>query len=209
MTFSDSLRTILRQDPDVILVGEIRDKDSAEMAVHCALTGHKLFSTLHTEDSVGAVVRLVQMGVEPFLVASTLTAVLAQRLVRRICVHCRVEHSPSPGEIRALSLNADDLSSASFSRGAGCPTCHYTGYKGRVGVYELLMMSDGLRDAVLQHRPVHEIRRIVQDTPGFFTLQEDGVAKALRGHTSLAEVMANCPRLPTTRRLRQLREMYP
>jgi type IV pilus assembly protein PilB len=209
MTFADSLRTILRQDPDVILVGEVRDRESAEMAVHCTLTGHKLLTTLHTEDSVGAVIRLVQMGLEPFLVASTLTAVVAQRLVRKICANCRVDHTPTPTEIRALSLNQDELVGVSFSRGAGCPTCHYTGYKGRVGVYELLLSSDVLRDAVLQQRPVHEVRRIVQETPGFFALQEDGIAKALRGYTSLSEVMANCPRIPTSRRLRQLREIYP
>jgi type IV pilus assembly protein PilB len=209
MSFVDSLRTILRQDPDVILVGEIRDKESAEMAVHCALTGHKLLSTLHTEDSVSAVVRLVQMGIEPFLVASTLAAVVAQRLVRRLCPQCRTTHAPSMSEIRALSLGQEDMSAFAFSRGKGCPTCHYTGYRGRVGVYELLLMSDQLRDAILQQRPVHEIRRLAQDAPGFYSLQEDGIAKALGGHTSLAEIIANCPRVLTTKRLRQLQEIYP
>jgi type IV pilus assembly protein PilB len=209
MSFVDSLRTILRQDPDVILVGEIRDRESAEMAVHCALTGHKLLSTLHTEDSVSAVVRLVQMGIEPFLVASTLSAVVAQRLVRRLCAQCRTPHTPTVSEIRALSLGQEDVSAFSFSRGKGCPNCHYTGYRGRVGVYELLLMTDALRDAVLQHRPVHEIRRIAHESPGFSSLQEDGIAKVLGGLTSLAEVIANCPRVLTTRRLRQLQEYYP
>lgn len=209
MTFVDSLRTILRQDPDIILLGEIRDRESAEMAVHCALTGHKLLSTLHTEDSVSAIVRLVQMHVEPFLVASTLAAVVAQRLVRRLCSHCRVEHAATPTEARALSLGLDDVAAFRFSTGKGCPACHYTGYKGRVGVYELLLMTDALRDAVLQQRPVHEIRRIAQDSPGFFSLQEDGIAKALGGRTSLAEVITNCPRVVTTKRLRQLQEIYP
>ena len=209
MSFVDSLRTILRQDPDVILVGEIRDNESAKMAVHCALTGHKLLSTLHTEDSVSAVVRLVQMGIEPFLVASTLCAVLAQRLVRRLCPQCRTPHTPAVSEIRALSLAQEDLSSFGFSRSKGCPNCHYTGFRGRVGVYELLLMTDGLRDAILQQRPVHEIRRIAHETPGFCSLQEDGIAKVLGGHTSLAEVIANCPRVLTSKRLRQLQEMYP
>jgi type IV pilus assembly protein PilB len=209
MTFADSLRTILRQDPDVILLGEIRDRESAEMAVHCALTGHKLLSTLHTEDSVSAVVRLVQMGIEPFLVASTLSAVLAQRLVRRLCASCRETHTPTVAEVRALSIGQEDLSHFTFSKGAGCPSCHYTGYKGRAGVYELLVITDALREAVLAQRPVHEIRRLALESPGFVSMQEDGLAKALGGHTSLSEVVANCPRVPTTKRLRHLQEIYP
>ena len=172
-------------------------------------TGHKLLSTLHTEDSVSAIVRLVQMDVEPFLVASTLSAVVAQRLVRKLCPHCRTEHAATPSEARALSLAQDDVAAFRFSKGKGCPTCHYTGYKGRVGVYEMLLMSDALRDAVLQQRPVHEIRRIAQDSPGFYSLQEDGIAKALGGQTSLSEIITNCPRVITTKRLRQLQEIYP
>jgi type II secretory ATPase GspE/PulE/Tfp pilus assembly ATPase PilB-like protein len=174
MSFVDPLRTILRQDPDVILVGEIRDKDSAERAVRCALTGHKLLSTLHSADSVSAVVGLVQMGIGPFLVASTLSAVVAQRLVRRLCTQCRTPHAPTMSEIRALSLGQEDVSAFSFSRSKGCPNCHYTGYRGRVGVYELLLMTDSPRDAVLQQRPVHEIRRIAQETR--FDLQRNIVS---------------------------------
>jgi type II secretory ATPase GspE/PulE/Tfp pilus assembly ATPase PilB-like protein len=174
MSFVDPLRTILRQDPDVILVGEIRDKDSAERAVRCALTGHKLLSTLHSADSVSAVVGLVQMGIGPFLVASTLSAVVAQRPVRRLCTQCRTPHAPTMSEIRALSLGQEDVSAFSFSRSKGCPNCHYTGYRGRVGVYELLLMTDSPRDAVLQQRPVHEIRRIAQETR--FDLQRNIVS---------------------------------
>jgi type IV pilus assembly protein PilB len=208
MTFADSLRTILRQDPDVILVGEIRDRESADMALHCALTGHKLMSTLHTEDSVSAIVRLAQMDIEPFLVASTLSAVLAQRLVRQPCQHCLTEHTPTSAELRSLSLRPDSVLGARFSRGGGCPSCHYTGYKGRTGVYELLVMTDALRDAVLQRKPAHEIRSLARSAPGFYSLQEDGLAKALSGLTTLSEVIANCPRQASIRGLRQLQEIY-
>ncbi len=208
MTFADSLRSILRQDPDVILVGEVRDHESANMAIHCALTGHKVLTTLHTEDSVSAVVRLVQMDIEPFLIASTTAAVVAQRLLRRPCPHCRADHTPTASELRSLALQNEDLSPFTFTRSKGCPNCQYTGFRGRVGVYELLVMTDALRDAVLQKRPVHEIRRIAQESPGFYSLQEDGIAKALRGMTTLSEVIANCPRLLSNRRLRQLQEIY-
>jgi type IV pilus assembly protein PilB len=208
ITFVDSLRTILRQDPDVILIGEIRDRESAEMATQCSLTGHKVLTTLHTEESVSAVTRLVQMGIEPFLVASTVTAVLAQRLLRRPCAQCRVVHEPTAQEIRALSLRADDLVTVEFTRGTGCPSCQYTGYRGRLGAFELLVVTDALRDAVLEKRPQHEIRRIAQESPGFHSLQEDGIAMALHGMTTLSEIIANCPRLPSTRRLRQLSEIY-
>jgi type IV pilus assembly protein PilB len=208
MTYADSLRTILRQDPDVILVGEVRDRESADIAIHCALTGHKLMSTLHTEDSVSAVIRLMQMEIEPFLVASTLSAVLAQRLVRRPCRQCRTDHQATSAEIRALGLRSDEVRTMTFTRSRGCPTCHYTGFRGRTGVYELLVMNDDLRDAVLQKKPSHEIRRLAHDSPGFCSLQEDGIAKALRGATTLSEVIANCPRQASHRPLRQLQEMY-
>ncbi len=209
LTLLDSLKSILRQDPDVILVGEIRDRESADMAVNCALTGHKVLSTLHTEDSVGALIRLIQMDIEPFLVASTLTAVVAQRLLRRPCMQCADTYIPTPGEVRALSLPPDELPLVSLSRSRGCPNCHYTGYRGRTGVYELLMLTDALREAILQKRSMHDIRRLAHDAPGFCSLQEDGIAKALGGLTTLSEVIANCPRQPSIRRLRQLLEMYP
>jgi type II secretory ATPase GspE/PulE/Tfp pilus assembly ATPase PilB-like protein len=207
-TFATGLRSLLRQDPDVILVGEVRDHESANMAIHCALTGHKVLTTLHTEDTVSAVVRLLQMDIEPFLVASTMSAVLGQRLLRRPCAHCRADHVPTAAEQRSLALHGEDLSAYTFTRSTGCPNCHYTGYRGRVGVYELLVMTDALRDAVLQKRPAHEIRRIAQESPGFYSLQEDGIAKALHGLTTLSEVIGNCPRLLTNRRLRQLQELY-
>jgi type IV pilus assembly protein PilB len=208
LTFGDSLRSILRQDPDVILVGEVRDRESADMAIHCALTGHKVLTTLHTEDSLSAVTRLLQMDIEPFLVGSTVAAVLAQRLLRRPCSQCRTEHAPTAAEARALGTTLDEMSSYSFVRGKGCPNCHYTGYRGRVGAYELLVMNDTLRDAVIQRKSPYELRKLAQETPGFHSTQEDGLAKAIRGLTTLSEVIANCPRVPLNRRLRQLQEIY-
>lgn len=208
MNFVDSLKAIVRQDPDVILIGEIRDRESAEMAIQSALTGHKVLSTFHTEDSIGALVRLVEMHVEPFLIASTVTAVLAQRLLRKLCPYCRTDHTPTPVEIRALSVPREELSRFTLSKGKGCPHCFYTGYRGRTGVYELLVMHDALRDAILQKRPAHEVRRIAFETPGFVCLQEDGIAKALHGDTTLSEVLENCPRSKTVRPIARLAEMY-
>ena len=208
LTFGDSLRSILRQDPDVILVGEVRDRESADMAIHCALTGHKVLTTLHTEDSLSAVTRLLQMEIEPFLVGSTVGAVLAQRLLRRPCVHCKAEYTPTASEARAMGTTLEELSSYHFVKGKGCPSCHYTGYRGRIGAYELLVMNDALRDAVIQRKTPHELRKLAQEMPGFYSTQEDGLAKALRGLTTLSEVIANCPRVPLNRRLRQLQEIY-
>ena len=208
LTFGDSLRSILRQDPDVILVGEIRDRESADMAIHCALTGHKVLTTLHTEDSLSAVTRLLQMEIEPFLVGSTVGAVLAQRLLRRPCTHCKMEHTPTASEARAMGTTLEELAPYNFVKGKGCPSCHYTGYRGRVGAYELLVMNDALRDAVIQRKTPHELRKLAQEMPGFYSTQEDGLAKALRGLTTLSEVIANCPRVPLNRRLRQLQEIY-
>ena len=208
LTFGDSLRSILRQDPDVILVGEVRDRESADMAIHCALTGHKVLTTLHTEDSLSAVTRLLQMEIEPFLVGSTVGAVLAQRLLRRPCVHCKTEYTPTASEARAMGTTLEELSSYHFVKGKGCPSCHYTGYRGRIGAYELLVMNDALRDAVIQRKSPYELRKLAQEMPGFYSTQEDGLAKALRGLTTLSEVIANCPRVPLNRRLRQLQEIY-
>jgi type IV pilus assembly protein PilB len=207
ITFTDSLRAIVRQDPDIILIGEIRDRESAEMAIQSALTGHKVLSTFHTEDSVGALLRLTEMDIEPFLIASTVTAVLAQRLVRKQCPYCRVEYTPTSAELRALALSREELSKHHLTHGRGCPHCFYTGYRGRIGVYELLLMHDGLREAILQKKSAHEMRRLAFDTPGFVCLQEDGITKAVRGETTLSEVAENCPRSKIVRPLNRLLEM--
>ncbi len=207
ITFVDSLRAIVRQDPDIILVGEIRDRESAQMAIQSALTGHKVLSTFHTEDTTGAVIRLIEMGVEPFLLASTVTAVLAQRLVRRQCPQCRVDHAPSASEMHALSLSREEINAFPLTRGRGCPHCFYTGYRGRTGVFELLIVDDLVRDAIMRKVPAHEFRKLAFDTPGFICLQEDGIAKALRGETTLSEVARNCPRSKIVRPLARLLEL--
>jgi len=186
----------------------VRDRESADMAIHCALTGHKVLTTLHTEDSLSAVTRLLQMEIEPFLVGSTVGAVLAQRLLRRPCSHCKVDYTPTASEARAMGTTLEELSAFHFVKGKGCPSCHYTGYRGRVGAYELLVMNDALRDAVIQRKSPYELRKIAQEMPHFYSTQEDGLAKALRGLTTLSEVIANCPRVPLNRRLRQLQEIY-
>ena len=208
LTFVDSLKAIVRQDPDVILIGEVRDRDSADMAIQSALTGHKVLTTFHTEDSVGALVRLMDMNIETFLIASTITGVIAQRLLRRVCPHCRVEETASPREIRALGLSREDLAAFPLTKGRGCANCLYTGFRGRTGVYELMVMSDAVRDAILQRRPTHEIKKIAADGPGFMSLQEVGIVKALRGETTLREVIENTPRAAKIRPVGRLMEAY-
>jgi type IV pilus assembly protein PilB len=208
ITFLDSLRAIVRQDPDIILIGEIRDRESAEMAIQSSLTGHKVLTTLHTEDSVGALIRLVEMGTEPFLVASTVTAVLAQRLLRKQCPKCPVEYVPGGAELRKLALSRDEIAGYGLTHGRGCPQCYYTGYRGRTGVFELLVLRDEMREAILDRKPTHELRRLAHETPGFVSLQEAGIIQALRGETTLSEVAENCPRTDLQRPLIQLLEMY-
>ncbi|MFN8058298.1 MAG: GspE/PulE family protein [Vicinamibacterales bacterium] len=208
INFVDSLRAIVRQDPDIILIGEIRDRESAEIAVQAALTGHKVLTTFHTDDTIGALVRLVEMNIEPFLIASTITAVLAQRLVRRQCPYCRGDYSPTAAELRALSLQRDDIAAYPLTKGRGCPHCFYTGYRGRTGVFELLLVNDVLRDAIMRKLPAHEMRRLAFASPGFVCLQEDGITKSIRGETTLSEIAENCPRSKIVRPLPSLLEMY-
>ena len=151
LTFAGGLRSILRQDPDVIMVGEIRDTETAKIAIQAALTGHLVFSTLHTNDSCGAITRLIEMGIEPFLVASSVIAVMAQRLLRRVCPSCRVPYRPSMEELRQLGISADDLEGRSVYRiGPGCPDCKQTGYRGRLGIHELLVIDDEVRNLTMK-----------------------------------------------------------
>ena len=208
INFEDSLKAIVRQDPDVILIGEIRDRLSAEMAIQSALPGHKVLSTFHTEDTVGALLRLMDMQIETFLIASTVTAVLAQRLVRRQCRECRDEYHATPREMRALSTSREELAAYPLTKGRGCPKCLFTGYKGRMGVYELLMMTDPIRDAILSKKPSHEIRRLALEAPAFMSLQEDCVVKCLRGESTFNEALENVPRAQLMRPLGRLLEMY-
>ncbi len=186
-TFANGLRSILRQDPDVVMVGEIRDSETAEIAIRAALTGHQVFSTLHTNDSTGAVTRLIDMGVEAFLIASALEGVLAQRLVRRICEACRVE-APVDNALREKfkELGAHDLKGP-FYRGSGCEECRNTGYRGRVGIFELLPISAELRDVVTQKRSNAELKTIAQRT--MVTMHQDALRKAAAGVTSLEEIL--------------------
>jgi type IV pilus assembly protein PilB len=207
LTFNETLRSIVRQDPDIIVIGEIRDKFSADVAVNSALTGHKVFATFHTEDSVGALVRLINMDIETSLIASTIGSILAQRLVRKVCAHCRVEHTPEDRVLRRFGLARADVQGYSLVHGKGCSSCNFTGYKGRVGIYELLVPNVDIRDAILQKLTMQEIRQIALDSCNLVTMQEDGMVKALNGFTTLEEVLENAPRVFHHRPLETLLEI--
>ncbi|MCS6797115.1 MAG: type II secretion system ATPase GspE [Myxococcota bacterium] len=191
LTFAAGLRAFLRQDPDVIMVGEIRDRETAEIAIHASLTGHLVLSTLHTNDAPSAATRLAEMGVQPFLMASSLLAVLAQRLVRRLCPHCRVPYRPTPEDVRALGLDpsAPALAAACFHRPAGCERCAGVGYRGRIGIFELMIVDDAVRRGILDGVDATSLMRIAQQR-GMRTLREDGARQVLAGHTSVEEVLA-------------------
>ena len=187
LTFANGLRSVLRQDPNVILVGEIRDLETAEIAIQASLTGHLVFSTLHTNDAASAITRLVDMGVEPFLVASSLVAVLAQRLVRVLCNDCREAYDLSPEELAELGLHATERPVPVF-KSSGCANCNYTGYHGRLGIFELMLVDDAIRAMVSQNVDSKSIKQAAQ-RKGMHTLRSDGARKVLQGITSVAEVM--------------------
>lgn len=193
--FNETLKSIVRQDPDIIVIGEIRDRFSADIAVQSALTGHKVFATFHTEDSVGALVRLINMEIETSLIASTIGAVLAQRLVRKVCSGCRMKYAPEDRVLRRFGLKREDVNGFTLSRGKGCSACNFTGYRGRLGIYELLVPNVEIRDAILQKRTMQEIRQMSLETANLCTMQEDGMVKALQGATTLEEVLENAPRV--------------
>jgi type II secretory ATPase GspE/PulE/Tfp pilus assembly ATPase PilB-like protein len=186
-TFATGLRSILRQDPDIVMVGEIRDPETAEIAIRAALTGHQVFSTLHTNDSAGAVTRLLDMGVEAYLISSSLEGVLAQRLVRRVCDHCRVETEVSPLIREKLETMGTTKLAGPFYRGAGCEECRGTGYRGRVGIFELLSVSAELKELIIHKRPSAEIKAAARKT--MLTMQEDALLKAAQGVTTLDEIV--------------------
>lgn len=188
LTFAQALRSFLRQDPDVIMVGEIRDLETAQIAIQASLTGHLVLSTLHTNDAPGAVTRLVDMGVEPFLIAASLEAVLAQRLVRRVCTQCKTAYVPSAELLGQLSLARENVGNRQFFYGRGCPVCSQSGYKGRMGIYEWLRMSEGVRDLVTQRAPTLAIRAKAIEQ-GMRTLRDDGLRAIFDGHTSIEEVI--------------------
>ena len=184
LTFSKGMRAFLRHDPDVIMVGEIRDLETAETAVQASLTGHLVFSTLHTNDAASATTRLLDMGVEPFLVASSVEAILAQRLVRTICKHCREEYTPEPREIPPDYPYRD----SPFFRGTGCRECRKTGFSGRKGIFELMVLNDDIRELILQRSSSGKIKRLAVET-GLILLRDDGWTKVRDGITTLSEVI--------------------
>ncbi len=188
LTFAAGLRSILRQDPDIIMVGEIRDGETAEIAVQSALTGHMVFSTLHTNDAAGALTRLVEMGIEPFLAASSIVGILAQRLVRKICPHCREAYQPTPEMLQEMGLAQAVPAGAPFYRGQGCDQCMEIGYRGRAGIFELLPVDDQVRDLLLQNRDSASIKSAAAKK-GMKSLRDSGVAMALKGDTTIEEVL--------------------
>jgi len=187
-TFAHCLRSILRQDPDKILVGEIRDLETAEIAVQASLTGHLVFSTLHTNDAPSTITRLKDMGVPTFLITATLEAILAQRLVRRICTQCREETTPTPELLAQLGLAPEQEPDLKFYRGAGCDLCNNTGYKGRVGLFELMIITDKLRDMIMVNASVDEMRTEAQSN-GMVGLRESGMAFVRQGITTAEEIL--------------------
>jgi general secretion pathway protein E len=193
LSFAQGLRAFLRQDPDVIMVGEIRDKETAEIAIQASLTGHLVFSTVHTNDAASAVTRLVDMGVEPFLVASSLTAILAQRLVRRVCPDCRVQYTPTEEEVKELGMTRAQFIERhgveKIYKATGCPSCNQNGYRGRTGIYELLLVDDTVRQLALKNVDASTIKKAAI-TNGMRTLLDDGARKIALGETTIAEVLS-------------------
>jgi len=186
VSFSAGLRSMLRQDPDIIMVGEIRDKETAEIAIQAALTGHLVLSTLHTNDAAGAVTRLIDMGIEPFLISSSLNAVLSQRLIRLVCKDCKEEYSPSEEVLKKMGLAGQrDIK---FARGKGCMRCKDSGYKGRIGIFELMIVDDKLRALIAAKAPREEIKRSAESA-GMLSLKEDGFNKVKERITTLEEVL--------------------
>ncbi|MGH8047319.1 MAG: GspE/PulE family protein [Chthoniobacterales bacterium] len=188
LNFSRVLRAFLRQDPDRILVGETRDTETAQIAIQASLTGHLVFTTLHTNDSTGAVTRLVDMGVEPFLISASLECVLAQRLIRKICTRCREAYEPNEAVLQQLGLTPYDIGDKQFYYGKGCEACNHTGYKGRKGIYELLKISDPIRELVNQRAPGVVLRQKAIEL-GMTTLREDGLRSIYDGETTIEEVL--------------------
>ena len=188
LSFSRVLRAFLRQDPDRILVGETRDTETAQIAIQASLTGHLVFTTLHTNDSTGAVTRLMDMGIEPFLISASLECVLAQRLIRKICANCRTPYQPSEQVLASLGLQPHDIGDKSFFYGKGCEVCNHTGYKGRKGIYELLKISDPIREMINNREPGILIRQKAIEL-GMTTLRQDGMRSIYDGITTIEEVV--------------------
>ena len=207
LTFDETLKHIVRQDPDVIVIGEIRDNFSAEVAVQAALTGHKVLTTFHTEDSIGGLIRLLNMDIEAFLISSTVVSVVAQRLLRKVCPKCQESYKPTPMDLQRLGCNGNGFQGADFRKGSGCSYCRHTGYKGRVAVFELLVLDEMVRDAILNKSTSFDIRRISTEETGLVTLLEDGLLKAVNGLTTIDEVLRCVPILQKPRELSEIRRL--
>ncbi|MBR1966416.1 MAG: type II/IV secretion system protein [Lentisphaeria bacterium] len=188
MTFGKALRAFLRQDPDRILVGEIRDFETAQIAIEASLTGHFVFSTLHTNDSASTVTRLIDMGVEPFLICSSLSGVLSQRLIRRVCSNCKVEYEPTDEDLERLQLTRDEVAGHKFCYGKGCKKCNNTGYKGRKAIVELMVIDNSIRELIYANAPMAKIRdRAIEN--GMLAIRDDGILAIINGETSVDEVV--------------------
>ena len=188
LTFASGLRAILRSDPDIVMVGEIRDKETAQIAIEAALTGHLVLSTLHTNDAPGALTRLTEMGVEPFLTASAIECVLAQRLARKLCSHCKQPYKPTDETLRQNGFPPEVMGTdVTLYRPSGCPRCNKTGYKGRLGIYEVMLISEAIERLTVERKSADEISRVAQ-AEGMVTLREDGIDKVIQGVTSIEEI---------------------
>ena len=188
LTFASAMRSFLRQDPDIIMVGEIRDLETAETAVQASLTGHLVLSTLHTNDAPSAITRLMDMGVEPFLIASSIIGILAQRLARRICPNCKEPYKPPAEALHRVGFNVDDRENVVFYRGRGCEQCRHTGYRGRSGIFEMMLVTEEVADLTVKRAPLSEIRAAAL-AGGMKTLKTDGFQKVMEGSTTVEEVM--------------------
>jgi type IV pilus assembly protein PilB len=191
LDFARIIRAMLRQAPNIILVGEIRDRETAEIAVQASLTGHLVFSTLHTNDAPSAVTRLADIGIPPFLIASSVIAIMAQRLIRTVCSKCKEPYRPTPVELRAAGLTPEMVQSATFQHGKGCNHCHNTGYRGRIGIFEMLRMNSDVREMTFNREPAQTIRAKVRQL-GMRSMLQDGVGKVIAGRTTLEEVLTSC-----------------
>jgi type IV pilus assembly protein PilB len=188
MTFARIIRAMLRQNPNILLVGEIRDLETAETAIQASLTGHLVFSTLHTNDAPSAITRLVDIGIQPFLVASSVLAIMAQRLVRKVCPKCKMRYEPPAHILAGLGLRPEIAKKANFLRGKGCSNCNKRGYRGRMGIFEMMTMTAQIREMTFKGESHQAIRRVARKQ-GMRTLFEDGTIKAIKGQTTLDEVL--------------------
>jgi type IV pilus assembly protein PilB len=188
LTFARCLRSILRQDPDVILVGEIRDLETAQIAAQASLTGHVVFTTLHTNDAPSSIARLLDMGIEPFLMTATLEGIVAERLIRKICENCKTQFEPSEAQLMELQLTPDDVKGKKFFYGRGCSKCNATGYRGRTGIFEIMVFNDEIRDLIMNQASTSVLRAAAQKA-GMKLLRENGLATIYDGVTTIDEIV--------------------